>query len=276
MVSGFTSMTSAVAYPPRFFQRFNLRRVGTQNFFGGSINRNSSREFPSLVVDPDSGEMVADFLVCGQRAVFIGNSKDGHRSPPRGYWLRSRQTLRSHQNLHEKFENLHMALGFLQRSLPKYKARVRAKETRACVGSRAAVLSHAPTIPSCPANFRGSAATRDARACERLRAPSAFHSREFPLRRSSRALPRAPCSTPNACAAPHQRPTLARLRRAAAPRQTVFHFRERRVVRSSISIKLDTSSAPLSRPVEVIASRIGAREITALKFPLVPNTHPRS
>ena len=45
---------------------------------------------------------------------------------------------------------------------------------------------------------------------------------------------------------------------------------------SSISIKLDASSAPLSIPVEVIASRIGAREITALKFPLVPNTHPRS
>jgi hypothetical protein len=35
-------------------------------------------------------------------------------------------------------------------------------------------------------------------------------------------------------------------------------------------------SVPLSSPVEVIASRIGSREIAALKFPLVPSTQPRA
>jgi hypothetical protein len=32
----------------------------------------------------------------------------------------------------------------------------------------------------------------------------------------------------------------------------------------------------LSNPVEVIANLKGALEITALKFPLVPKTHPRA
>src|SRR5256885_10716053 len=44
---------------------------------------------------------------------------------------------------------------------------------------------------------------------------------------------------------------------------------------SSISRNCADVRLPLSKPVEVMASRSGSREITALKFPLVPKTHPR-
>ena len=44
---------------------------------------------------------------------------------------------------------------------------------------------------------------------------------------------------------------------------------------SSISRNWSASSAPLSNPVGVIARRSGRSLTTALKFPLVPNTHPR-
>src|SRR5216683_1640733 len=44
----------------------------------------------------------------------------------------------------------------------------------------------------------------------------------------------------------------------------------------SISRNCSGARLPLSKPVEVIARRSGSREITALKFPLVPKTHPRA
>src|SRR6266852_876441 len=44
---------------------------------------------------------------------------------------------------------------------------------------------------------------------------------------------------------------------------------------SSISRNCPAVRLPLSNPVDVIARRSGLREITALKFPLVPSTHPR-
>jgi hypothetical protein len=37
----------------------------------------------------------------------------------------------------------------------------------------------------------------------------------------------------------------------------------------------DARSAPLGSELAVIASRNGVREMTALKFPLVPSTQPR-
>src|SRR5437773_6153996 len=43
----------------------------------------------------------------------------------------------------------------------------------------------------------------------------------------------------------------------------------------SICTKCSAASIPLSTPVVVIASRKGSRLTTALKFPLVPNVHPR-
>src|SRR6267143_297174 len=45
---------------------------------------------------------------------------------------------------------------------------------------------------------------------------------------------------------------------------------------SSISRNCAGVRLPLSKPVEVIARRSGSREITALKFPLVPRTQPRA
>ena len=44
---------------------------------------------------------------------------------------------------------------------------------------------------------------------------------------------------------------------------------------SSISRNCSAASAPLSNPVGVIARRSGRSLTTALKFPLVPKTHPR-
>ena len=46
--------------------------------------------------------------------------------------------------------------------------------------------------------------------------------------------------------------------------------------RSSISRNCAAASALLSRPVEVIARRIGFAVTTALKFPLVPSAQPRA
>src|SRR6266852_6769129 len=45
---------------------------------------------------------------------------------------------------------------------------------------------------------------------------------------------------------------------------------------SSISRNCAGVSLYLSNPVEVMARRSGSREITALKFPLVPKTQPRA
>src|SRR5260370_3315365 len=76
------------------------------------------------------------------------------------------------------------------------------------------------------------------------------------------------CKTAPACT-PR---TMARWRRAStegrpSPRTTL--------AASSISRNCSGARLPLSKPVEVMASRSGSREITALKFPLVPSTHPR-
>src|SRR5436853_15517 len=45
---------------------------------------------------------------------------------------------------------------------------------------------------------------------------------------------------------------------------------------ASISRNFAALSSPLSTPVAVIASSSGSREVTALKFPLVPKAHPRA
>src|SRR5258708_22938325 len=76
------------------------------------------------------------------------------------------------------------------------------------------------------------------------------------------------CKTAPACT-PR---TMARWRRAStegrpSPRTTL--------AASSISRNCSGARLPLSKPVEVMASRSGSREITALKFPLVPSPHPR-
>src|SRR5207302_11337528 len=74
----------------------------------------------------------------------------------------------------------------------------------------------------------------------------------------------APASAPRA---------IARCSRASAegrpsPRTTLAD--------SSISRNCCGARLPLSNPVEVIAGRSRSREITALKFPLVPSTQPRA
>src|SRR5207248_1930775 len=152
-----------VSAPP--LQFFNLRRVRIQDLLGRRILRQIRGRFPALVLNADSGKVIAHLILLAERSLFIRNSQHRHGNFSRSSGSRLTRSAppRNAPELPSKTPESPHAAWLPPSLLPKYKAHALAKGIHEWRASPPAFSKRGWPVPPFPACFPGSAATRGAR-----------------------------------------------------------------------------------------------------------------